>query len=641
MAVLGNTLVNGSLQANEIKAVGVSGSSALFVSGNALIHGDLEIQGELVYVGTKDIRVEDKLIEIAYKSGSETTPQEADGAGIIIGNETNPVVSITYDNASGKVKVNKTIAGTIDSASVASVANKVQNALVFGEGLTATKTSYNGSEAVSIKVNASGLQMDSAKHADSASKVDHTLTIKGDGVPAEVVYDGSAAKTVNLNLSAYATVAGLNQHVSASTVKIDNVYASASAWHTADSASALAAHNAAKAAQGTADGAVTTINEVKATYLTTASHLAYSQSISQSISQSVSELQAQLGDTSTTVTEKITAAINNLDVAVTGSAGYHITSISETNGKISAAVAKDDSYTIKKQATADEGYLATYQLHKNGTAVGDKINIAKDLVVESGDVKVVTTPDQPVAGYKVGDKYIDLVLAHSGNHIYILVSDLVDKYDGKNIVLSSAYVKAASYTNPAVGDTVDTAVGKLAKGIDISRAEASQSLVDAKAYSKKAVDWVTTNGTNVIASASVATAAKAEAARLTAKSGSWDTAASIVETNKAAWSAAQANAIASASSSLAAYSASQATTNSSLNTKITNVYASASNWHTADSQSIATNAAAIKTLASHTGSYMNLDGSNSNIAETGLSFSAGAAVIKYNATAQAFEFIFN
>lgn len=371
--------------------------------------------------------------------------------------------------------------------------------------------------------------------------------------------------------------------------------------------------------------------------MTTASHLAYSQSIS----QSVSALQAQLGDTSTTVTEKITAAINNLDVAVTGSAGYHITSISETNGKISAAVAKDDSYTIKKQATADEGYLATYQLHKNGAAVGDKINIAKDLVVESGDVKTVTTPDKPVAGYKVGDKYIDLVLAHSGNHIYILVSDLVDKYDGKNIVLSSAYVKAASYTNPAVGDTVDTAVGKLAKGIDISRAEASQSLVDAKAYSKKAVDWVTTNGTNVIASASVATAAKAEAARLTAKSGSWDTAASIVETNKAAWSAAQANAIASASSSLAAYSASQATTNSSLNTKITNVYASASNWHTADSQSIATNAAAIKTLASHTGSYMNLDGSNSNIAETGLSFSAGAAVIKYNATAQAFEFIFN
>lgn len=637
MAVLGNTLVNGSLQANEIKAVGVSGSSALFVSGNALIHGDLEIQGELVYVGTKDIRVEDKLIEIAYKSGSETTPQEADGAGIIIGNETNPVVSITYDNASDKVKVNKTIAGTIDSASVASVANKVKNALVFGTGLTATKTSYNGSEAVSIEVDASGLQMDSAKHADSASKVDHTLTIKGDGVPAEVVYDGSAAKTVTLNLSAYATVAGLNQHVSASTVKIDNVYASASAWHTADSASALAAHNAAKAAQGTADGAVTSINEVKATYQTTASHLAYSQSVSQSIVT----LQNQLGDTSTTVTEKITAAINNLDVAVTGSAGYHITSISETNGKISAAVAKDDNYTIKKQATADEGYLATYQLHKNGAAVGDKINIAKDLVVESGDVKTVTTPDQPVAGYKVGDKYIDLVLAHSGNHIYILVSDLVDKYDGKNIVLSSAYVKAASYTSPAVGDTVDTAVGKLAKGIDISRAEASQSLVDAKAYSKKAVDWVTTNGTNVIASASVATAAKAEAARLTAKSGSWDTAASIVETNKAAWSAAQANAIASASSSLAAYSASQATTNSSLNTKISNVYASASNWHTADSQSIATNAAAIKTLASHTGSYMNLDGSNSNIAETGLSFSAGAAVIKYNATAQAFEFIFN
>ena len=95
-------------------------------------------------------------------------------------------------------------------------------------------------------------------------------------------------------------------------------------------------------------------------------------------------------------------------------------------------------YTLTKQATADSGYAATYQLFKGNTAVGDKINIAKDMVVQSGSVKSVTTANQPVSGYKVGDKYIDLVLANANDqHIYILVSELVDTYTaGTGITIS-------------------------------------------------------------------------------------------------------------------------------------------------------------------------------------------------------------
>lgn len=86
-------------------------------------------------------------------------------------------------------------------------------------------------------------------------------------------------------------------------------------------------------------------------------------------------------------------------------------------------------YSIAKAAEAEDGYASSYQLTKNGTAVGDLINIPKDLVVESGSVKTVTEADSPVEGYAVGDKYIDLVLANSDDqHIYILVSDLVDTY---------------------------------------------------------------------------------------------------------------------------------------------------------------------------------------------------------------------
>lgn len=95
------------------------------------------------------------------------------------------------------------------------------------------------------------------------------------------------------------------------------------------------------------------------------------------------------------------------------------------------------TYTITRLGTPTSGYLASYQLYKNSTAVGDVINIPKDYLVKSGEVKSCTTADSPVSGYKVGDKYIDFVIntaAGDGNtsHIYLLVSDLVDTYTGGN-----------------------------------------------------------------------------------------------------------------------------------------------------------------------------------------------------------------
>lgn len=95
-------------------------------------------------------------------------------------------------------------------------------------------------------------------------------------------------------------------------------------------------------------------------------------------------------------------------------------------------------YSLAKSETADDGFSATYQLTQDGTPVGDKINIAKDMVVQSGQVSTVVTDDVPVQGYKVGDKYIDLLLANTDNeHIYIPVSDLVDVYSaGSGIVIT-------------------------------------------------------------------------------------------------------------------------------------------------------------------------------------------------------------
>jgi len=110
-------------------------------------------------------------------------------------------------------------------------------------------------------------------------------------------------------------------------------------------------------------------------------------------------------------------------------------------------------YSIVKETTADTGYVATYQLY-GATAGGSpapivgsaKINIPKDFLVKSGEVKTVTAADKAAGGifendpnFQIGDKYIDFVInvkaedpsdPTTDEHMYINVKDLVDVYTG-------------------------------------------------------------------------------------------------------------------------------------------------------------------------------------------------------------------
>ncbi len=100
-------------------------------------------------------------------------------------------------------------------------------------------------------------------------------------------------------------------------------------------------------------------------------------------------------------------------------------------------------YTIAKLETTTEGYVASYQLKKGNTTVGDTINIPKDYLVKSAEIKTVDTADTPVSGYAIGDKYIDFVVNTvngDGNesHIYLLVSDLAKTYSAGNGIDISA-----------------------------------------------------------------------------------------------------------------------------------------------------------------------------------------------------------
>jgi hypothetical protein len=105
------------------------------------------------------------------------------------------------------------------------------------------------------------------------------------------------------------------------------------------------------------------------------------------------------------------------------------------NGKELSVVSKtvditidQATYSIAKQETAESGYSATYQLTKDGTAVGEKINIPKDLVVKSGSVIE-----------KDGEKYIQLIIANDEESpIEVAVSDLVDIYTaGTGIIVTN------------------------------------------------------------------------------------------------------------------------------------------------------------------------------------------------------------
>jgi hypothetical protein len=88
------------------------------------------------------------------------------------------------------------------------------------------------------------------------------------------------------------------------------------------------------------------------------------------------------------------------------------------------------AYTLTKSTSTD--YAAVYHLQKDGTNVGEAINIPKDMVVESGKVVWGSYADgtfTPATDKKNATPYVELTLANStANKIYIAVADLVNEH---------------------------------------------------------------------------------------------------------------------------------------------------------------------------------------------------------------------
>ena len=118
--------------------------------------------------------------------------------------------------------------------------------------------------------------------------------------------------------------------------------------------------------------------------------------------------------------------------------------------------------TLTKEATATDGYFATYKLYNGATAVGDAINIPKDYLVKSASMKTCTVPGVPetTPALKIGQPYLDFVIntvdsTGTDSHLYINVASLVDTYtegDGINVVDN---VISVDTTDPAIQGAIE------------------------------------------------------------------------------------------------------------------------------------------------------------------------------------------
>ena len=135
---------------------------------------------------------------------------------------------------------------------------------------------------------------------------------------------------------------------------------------------------------------------------------------------------------------------------------------------------KSDSRVTLTEAAGSGDVLKVYTISQGGATVGS-INIPKDFLVKSGEVKTVTTADQPYSGAVVGDKYLDFVVNTkdgdgTASHIYIPVKDLTDVYTGGSTTTIdvsvgsnnqiTASINTSSVSTDLLDSSVQTALGK-------------------------------------------------------------------------------------------------------------------------------------------------------------------------------------
>lgn len=167
------------------------------------------------------------------------------------------------------------------------------------------------------------------------------------------------------------------------------------------------------------------------------------------VSADLAELTADVEELKTSKQDKIIAG-NGIDLNADGkTVSIKIdptgSGLEVSENGLKAVIPEAAEYTIVAASSPTEGYLKSYELQKNGVKVGVSIDIPKDLVVTSGEVKEVETQDDPYSGAQVGDLYLELTIANQSSPVYIPVKSLTDVYTGSTYISVDAGVISVKY----------------------------------------------------------------------------------------------------------------------------------------------------------------------------------------------------
>ena len=134
--VAGNVHVTGNVLAQEVKGTAISGSGNLTIAGNATIAGDFSVNGDLTYINTTNLAVEDSLILLG--SGSSGTPVNDQGFILERGSAAN--AAVVFDESSDRFAfayVGTSSAGSTGNLNVA-LGAPVSASAFYGDGSNLT-----------------------------------------------------------------------------------------------------------------------------------------------------------------------------------------------------------------------------------------------------------------------------------------------------------------------------------------------------------------------------------------------------------------------------------------------------------------------------------------------------------------------
>ena len=132
--------------------------------------------------------------------------------------------------------------------------------------------------------------------------------------------------------------------------------------------------------------------------------------------------------------------------------------------------------TLEQASGGTGDILKTYTIKQGGDIVGS-IDIPKDYLVKSAELKTCTEKDKPVTGLDVGDPYLDFVIntkdgSGTDQHLYVPCKSFVDTYTAGNGLSLNNHQFSIDTSITATKASVDDVVSDLAD--EVTRAKAAE-----------------------------------------------------------------------------------------------------------------------------------------------------------------------